>query len=1302
MKKYFSIFLVLTLMLSLLPQTAAAAGTTVVPQHIALDFEDGWDSSMGTVTPSSTATWTNSNTCCESAGSLEFSTTMDYGTISFPFRAVPGNTYDISLWVRLNEAPKTQDASFVIYTKTASGSSAYNQITASHTEDFEAGKWVKLTATYAPNGKGYAGGSLVDVLTDGTIELRLGNGVISNVVSSSTLSYGMDNFFIVPYVNNQIATNDFIPNGSFDTEWSTGDEGTDFKGVTGWENSTKAVVTWINGGANGTTGAVDVNITEEWYDINVAETIPLQFFKEYEVTFWAKALNQTAKGLKLYPYLTFPSKTDKDVKTVNLNNHYVGNQTLSEEWQKFTIRFSIDQVVSDNCEAKLFMRAGNGTELANYALDEVSMKQIGSANFEVPANAYGALGYQDGVTIQMDYQQTKGQVVYRVVKETYNGDECIASGTTTLSSIWIPSNANYNNETVRVDLFGIDSYQNYSQVNSLYLNGLNDYQDTVKLTVDQYIWTNDLTALSATATYESLTSTKTLMTITALYSKDDELLAINTAQQTVAPGTKLSWQTSVNTVPDAVKAKFFAWFESGNAPAISHCELTKTKDGAFIYVDSNSAAPSEDGSFNAPYKTIGKAKTAVKQTLANTNATDVYVILKSGEYIPDNYETLLFANGDYAQDKNVTYTSLSGEKAKISGALHVSGSAFEPYGNNGIYRASVPAGTNARQLYVNGIKATRARSAENAITLDNLDRATKSKGTKYENFTSQGIKVDDAFINYQYPNELEVVFNAQWKHRMLRVDTITNSSNGTVLNFTEEGNKKNWYDILTDASAPVLDDPIYVENALELLDEAGEWYLDTHENLVYYKPRAFETIGTIDVVIPNMEKLVELRGTYDNPVRNIGFKNIDFEYTTWNYPTANRFSLNGQNATYERPDGGTLMDGAVEFLNVNNITVDNCDFSKIGSLALKMFGGVQNCEVVGNEFYDIAGSALALGEVEASGDYANWDPRHPENEGQHVTDNVIANNYIHKIATEYRSAAALSAGYPKNTVIRNNELCDGSYTGIHIGWGWNQYQTKSPIANLVVEKNYVHDFLNWRIYDGAGIYTLGVSGGNKENPNMISRNYIKDIKNDYAAIYTDNGSKGWKVSENVVDMSEYPLIYRNFVEYTLPSSPVTPRWYFAQDDNLENIIENNYSTTDKTTTYATTSDKIDYEAPYVYPDANWDSDALQIIKESGIEKKYQSRFDFGVQTLRTPLRYNMKDGETQSLYYTAETTKDKLVDFSDYVVIAKSSNPAIATATGTTLKGVKEGMAWITLTYYKNVGGKIEDYGEHTFYVVVD
>ena len=82
-----------------------------------------------------------------------------------------------------------------------------------------------------------------------------------------------------------------------------------------------------------------------------------------------------------------------------------------------------------------------------------------------------------------------------------------------------------------------------------------------------------------------------------------------------------------------------------------------------------------------------------------------------------------------------------------------------------------------------------------------------------------------------------------------------------------------------------VDMPDYLENALELLDKPGEWYLDRPAKTVYYLPRPGEDLGKAEVIAPALEKLVELRGTLDRPVHNIHFVGIAFEHGNWLRPS---------------------------------------------------------------------------------------------------------------------------------------------------------------------------------------------------------------------------------------------------------------------------------------------------------------------------------------------------------------------------------------------------------------------------------
>ena len=69
------------------------------------------------------------------------------------------------------------------------------------------------------------------------------------------------------------------------------------------------------------------------------------------------------------------------------------------------------------------------------------------------------------------------------------------------------------------------------------------------------------------------------------------------------------------------------------------------------------------------------------------------------------------------------------------------------------------------------------------------------------------------------------------------------------------------------------------------VDEPGEWYLDRAANTVYYKPLPGQDMTQVRVVAPAVEKLVELRGTLDQPVKNIHFVGITFAEAGWLLPS---------------------------------------------------------------------------------------------------------------------------------------------------------------------------------------------------------------------------------------------------------------------------------------------------------------------------------------------------------------------------------------------------------------------------------
>src|SRR6266545_3020572 len=80
--------------------------------------------------------------------------------------------------------------------------------------------------------------------------------------------------------------------------------------------------------------------------------------------------------------------------------------------------------------------------------------------------------------------------------------------------------------------------------------------------------------------------------------------------------------------------------------------------------------------------------------------------------------------------------------------------------------------------------------------------------------------------------------------------------------------------------------PTYVENAFELLDTPGEWYLDRGRGTVCYIPRTGVNLASARVVAGKLHTLSTGHGTPTAPVHHIVFNGLQLSYATWLRPSS--------------------------------------------------------------------------------------------------------------------------------------------------------------------------------------------------------------------------------------------------------------------------------------------------------------------------------------------------------------------------------------------------------------------------------
>jgi len=257
---------------------------------------------------------------------------------------------------------------------------------------------------------------------------------------------------------------------------------------------------------------------------------------------------------------------------------------------------------------------------------------------------------------------------------------------------------------------------------------------------------------------------------------------------------------------------------------------------------------------------------------------DIAVSLAGGTYRLSS--TFQLGPQDSGQNGHtVIWQAASGQTPVISGATQVTGWSQYDTGRN-IWRASVPAGTASRQLWVNGVEATRARGAMNP-------GGFSLSGTS---FTTN----DSSYQSWANVTQTEVVTDNQWKEMRCPLSSITRTgSGGSSLNVNPTcftANSTNVGFPFNGNSLPTMNAVTWIENNMALLSQAGQWYLDSGAGYLYYIPLSGQNMSSVDVELPVVQSLVALSGTpgHLSPINDTA-SGITYTGSVWSYNSGRPF-----------------------------------------------------------------------------------------------------------------------------------------------------------------------------------------------------------------------------------------------------------------------------------------------------------------------------------------------------------------------------------------------------------------------------
>ncbi|MFC4117231.1 right-handed parallel beta-helix repeat-containing protein [Nonomuraea zeae] len=499
------------------------------------------------------------------------------------------------------------------------------------------------------------------------------------------------------------------------------------------------------------------------------------------------------------------------------------------------------------------------------------------------------------------------------------------------------------------------------------------------------------------------------------------------------------------------------------------------------------------------------ARDKVRQAVAGGMDRDVEVRLAGGRYAMAG-PLVLDQRDSGLEGHTVTWTAEPGARPVLSGGVRLTG-----WRRQGRFQvAPVPDGISPRQLFVGGVRAIRARGESCPASVCDATR------------TGMTGAIGSGVAGWSDPAGAEAVIKVRWRNYRCRIDRV----DGDTMTFVQPC----WANSAsgTGRTGPAWDSTTvdstrygkvsFFENAVELLDQPGEFVYDRTARTVTYLPRPGESLD--DVVAPATETLLRVEGA-----SRVRFAGLRFEHAAYRQPdtgegyAGTQAGLTLTGATGPEDHAGryyTKPAAAVVVRGGSGVTIADAAFAHLGGAGVIFESGTKDSSVTGSTFTDLSSGAVYVGDTE---------PNPPA--GLRGERNTVARNSISWIGREFTDAAGIWAGYETGLRVDHNTLEKLPYSGISVGWGWNQPVAQSPdmrdnqiTGNRIVDAMMVAEDQ----HDGGAIYTQGPQPGTVISGNYLNRSAYGNTERDGNGVYLDEQSSHIRVEGNVITRVGYKWI----------------------------------------------------------------------------------------------------------------------------------------------------------------------------------
>jgi hypothetical protein len=351
--------------------------------------------------------------------------------------------------------------------------------------------------------------------------------------------------------------------------------------------------------------------------------------------------------------------------------------------------------------------------------------------------------------------------------------------------------------------------------------------------------------------------------------------------------------------------------------------------GAEFHV-SPSGSDTNPGTGAQPFATLDHARDAMRTAGGGGD-----IILHGGNYVLG--QTLILT----PQDSGTRYVAAKGETPVLTSAREIKGWRIAPSSTPGLrdgakgklFVADIPKGWRFHFLYVNGRQATRSRSV-------NHEKWREWGGAftfgAYQP-TGQTVTFEDKDLIRNLPSNGDVEMCA-----ILAQFGVMGG--GVMTDFNPETGTAVWHSKQLPLAMFRKEETAFrLENAVALIDEPGEWAVDSAAGKVYYWPLEGEELAKVKVTAPTLCELIRLQGddAKRQYVRNVVIEGLTMVCT--DRLPEDQWPENWTYRQWENPDAMIFMEG------VEDCAVRDCRLFYSGSYGITFYRHALRNEVSGCE-----------------------------------------------------------------------------------------------------------------------------------------------------------------------------------------------------------------------------------------------------------------------------------------------------------------------------------------------------------------